>query len=60
MIGGYISATTAFVVVNEFFTGIYGWFIPGTLGGLYIIFWIRKLNRKQSVLFPKFIADAKN
>ena len=46
MIGGYIAATTAFVVVNNFFPSFYGWFIPGTIGGLYITFWIKKLNNK--------------
>lgn len=46
MIGGYISATTAFVVVNSFFTSIYGWFIPGIIGGFVIVYWIRKINRK--------------
>ena len=45
MIGGYISATTAFVVVNEFFSSIYGWFIPGIIGGIYIRYWMRKLNK---------------
>lgn len=47
MIGGYIAAATAFVVVNEFFASFYGWFIPGTIGGFYIVYWIRKLNKKQ-------------
>lgn len=47
MIGGYISATTAFVVVNNFFPSFYGWFVPGTIGGFYIIYWIKKLNKKQ-------------
>jgi uncharacterized membrane protein len=42
MIGGYISATTAFVVVNNFFPGFYGWFVPGTIGGFYIIYWIKR------------------
>lgn len=46
MLGGYISATTAFVVVNSFFSSIYGWFIPGIIGGFFIIYWIRKLNKK--------------
>lgn len=45
MLGGYISATTAFVVVNEFFPSIYGWFIPGTIGGFMIAYWIRKINK---------------
>ena len=47
MIGGYISATTAFVVVNNFFSSFYGWFVPGTIGGFYIIYWIKKVNKKQ-------------
>ncbi len=49
MIGAYISATTAFVVVNEFFPSFYGWFIPGIVGGFFITYWIRKLNRKKTV-----------
>lgn len=48
MIGGYISATTAFIVVNQFIPNIYGWFIPGTIGGFYIVYWIIKLNKKQN------------
>jgi uncharacterized membrane protein len=46
MIGGYISATTAFVVVNEFFTSFYGWFIPGIIGGFIIAYWMRRMNKK--------------
>jgi uncharacterized membrane protein len=46
MIGGYISATTAFVVVNNFFPSFYGWFIPGIFGGTYITYWMMKLNKK--------------
>ena len=44
MIGGYIAASTAFVVVNEFFPSFYGWFIPGIIGGFFIAYWLRKLN----------------
>ena len=47
MTGGYISATTAFVVVNQFIPGIYAWFAPGLIGGFYIAFWIRKINKKK-------------
>jgi uncharacterized membrane protein len=47
MIAGYIPATTAFIVVNNFFPSFYGWFIPGTIGGFYITYWIKKLNNKQ-------------
>lgn len=46
MLGAYISATTAFVVVNQFFPSYYGWFIPGILGGFFIAYWIRKINKK--------------
>lgn len=49
MLGAYISATTAFVVVNEFFPSFYGWFIPGIVGGFFITYWIRKLNGKKTV-----------
>ncbi|HPE58204.1 MAG TPA: hypothetical protein P5514_02000 [Bacteroidales bacterium] len=49
MIGGYISATTAFVVVNEAFPEFYGWFIPGIVGGFVITFWIKKMNKSTSV-----------
>lgn len=45
MIGGYIAATTAFVVVNNFFPSFYGWFIPGIIGGIYITYWMMKLNK---------------
>jgi uncharacterized membrane protein len=46
MMGGYISATTAFVVVNNVFPGISGWFIPGFLGSIIIYYWIKKINKK--------------
>ncbi len=49
MLGGYIAATTAFVVVNEFFPSPYGWFIPGIIGGFVIVYWFRKLNGKKTV-----------
>lgn len=48
IIGGYISAATAFVVVNEFFPSIYGWFVPSIFGTLIIVYWIRKLNKKPA------------
>ena len=50
MIGGYIAATTAFVVVNDFFPSFYGWFIPSIIGGVCISYWIRKLNKTSTIL----------
>jgi uncharacterized membrane protein len=44
MLGGYISATTAFVIVNEFFPSFYGWFIPGIVGSFIIAYWMRKIK----------------
>ncbi|SRX54096.1 DUF2306 domain-containing protein [Aequorivita sp. CIP111184] len=54
MTGGYIAAVTAFVVVNDIFPSYYGWFIPGIIGGTYIIYWIRKLNKGNT---PKIVAN---
>lgn len=47
MTGGYIASVTAFVIVNEFFPSIYGWFVPGIIGGIFITYWIRKINNKK-------------
>ncbi len=43
-VGAYISATTAFVVVNELFPSFYGWFIPGIIGSTIIAYWLRKVR----------------
>lgn len=47
MLSGYISATTAFVVVNHLIPGIYGWLAPGVVGGLLIAYWSRMIDRKK-------------
>ena len=44
MIGGYISAVTAFVVVNELFPGIWGWFAPSLLGVPVIFYWLKRVS----------------
>jgi len=44
MTGGYISAVSAFFVVNNVLPGVWNWFTPGVIGSLYIIYWIRKLK----------------
>ena len=45
--GGYISAFTAFVVVNQFVPGIIGWILPGLVGGIFIAIWSRKVKNGQ-------------
>jgi len=47
-VGSFISAVTAFVVVNQYIPGLWGWFAPGTIGGLYITYWMFRLNRRPS------------
>ncbi|WP_430412626.1 DUF2306 domain-containing protein [Kordia sp.] len=46
MLGGYISAVTAFIVVNQFIPGIAGWLIPSVFGVAYMNYWFWKLNKK--------------
>ncbi|MEZ4938412.1 MAG: DUF2306 domain-containing protein [Crocinitomicaceae bacterium] len=44
MMGAYISATTAFVVVNQLLPGVWGWFAPSIPGTFYIVYWMRKVE----------------
>jgi uncharacterized membrane protein len=48
MTGGYIAAVSAFFVVNQILPGIWNWFVPGLIGGLFIAYWMRKMNKKAS------------
>lgn len=50
MMGGYISATTAFVVVNNFIPGISAWFVPGIIGGFIIFYWMKKVSKPKVIL----------
>lgn len=47
MTGGYIAATTAFLVVNEVLPGLANWFLPTVLGSIYISNWINKVRSKK-------------
>jgi len=49
MLGGYIAAVSAFFVVNTVLPGIWNWFVPGIVGGVYIAYWIIKLNKQLPV-----------
>jgi uncharacterized membrane protein len=44
MVGGYISAVTAFVVVNHLLPGIWGWLSPTAIGFVYIAWHFKKLR----------------
>lgn len=48
MLGGYISAVTAFIVVNQFIPGIAGWLTPSVFGVAYMSYWFWKLNKKSA------------
>ncbi len=48
--GGYIAAVSAFFVVNGFLPGVFNWFLPGIIGGVFISYSIRKVDSyKKSV-----------
>lgn len=47
MTGGYIAATTAFIVVNHILPGIWAWLSPTVLGTAYIIFQLRKYRHSE-------------
>ena len=49
MTGGYISAVSAFFVVNQILPGIWNWFVPGIIGSMYITYWMMKQNKKKPV-----------
>jgi len=45
MTGGYISAVSAFFVVNNILPGIWNWITPGLFGGVFIAFSIQKVKK---------------
>ena len=47
MMGGYSAAVSAFFVVNQILPGVWNWFVPSIVGGVYISYWITKLNLAQ-------------
>jgi Flp pilus assembly protein TadB len=47
--GGFIASITAFMVVNRIFPGIWGWFIPGIVGGFLITLVMRKYLGKKNI-----------
>ena len=47
MIGGYIAAFTAFIVVTGAIPGIAGWLLPTAPGLAVIFYWVRKVSVKS-------------
>ncbi|MEM6629975.1 MAG: hypothetical protein AAF694_09910 [Bacteroidota bacterium] len=47
IMGGYIAAVTAFLVVNEVIPGIWVWIVPSILGSVYIRYSLRKFPLKH-------------
>ena len=50
MMGGFISAVTAFVVVNQLLPGIVAWLMPGVLGSMVIAYWVIKTNKSKTAV----------
>lgn len=46
IIGGYIAAITAFIVVNKLLPGYWAWFFPTIIGTIYAIYWNRRHAKK--------------
>lgn len=47
MTGGYIAAVSAFFVVNNILPGIWNWFTPGIIGGIFITYWNFKIKKSK-------------
>ncbi len=47
MTGGYISAVSAFFVVNNILPGLWNWFVPGIVGSIFITYWMFKIKPTQ-------------
>lgn len=49
MTGAYIASFSAFLVVNQFFHPLVNWLLPSILGGIFITYWIVRLNTKNKL-----------
>ena len=47
--GAYISAVTAFVVVNEVLPSLVAWLLPGIIGSIFISISIARVKKKQQL-----------
>lgn len=49
--GAYIAAITAFLVVNQMFTGLISWIGPSVLGTIFIIYHLRRSNNGTWIIY---------
>ncbi|BDD05394.1 DUF2306 domain-containing protein [Aureibacter tunicatorum] len=49
MMGGYIAACTAFLVVNNILPNLWNWFAPTVVGSVFITYWMVVLNLRKAV-----------
>lgn len=47
IVGAYIAAVTAFLVVNGLLPGLWAWFTPTVIGSIYITYWNVKLSPRR-------------
>ncbi len=53
IVGAFIAASTAFIVVNDVFHPLVNWLVPTVPGTLYSIYWTRKVSPKNTKSAPK-------
>ena len=52
IVGAYIAAMTAFIVVNDVFPPLVNWLLPTVPGTIYSIYWSRKVSPKKKKSIP--------
>ncbi|WP_396637482.1 DUF2306 domain-containing protein [Maribacter sp. R77961] len=50
MMGAYIAAVSAFLVVNQFLPTLLNWFLPAVFGVIFIVYWINKIKKKDKAI----------
>lgn len=50
MMGAYIAAVSAFLVVNQFLPSLLNWFLPTVFGVIFITYWILKIKKKDKAI----------
>ncbi len=50
IMGSFIASVSAFMVVNQSLPGVWNWFSAGLVGGLYIMYWLMKIEHKKKMV----------